>query len=192
MCCWAVASVCCSLWRVPVLPLNAAPANSELAYFVRQFRLTVPGLGVKVRTNLSLSIDANEKDHPEDVTLLRTQLMSLVRRLRRESRSDEKSWAQLMLLGAIDRHGGEATPSLLAESERMRSSNLAAALRELEADGLLVRTPDAEDKRRVRVRLTPAGLGLLQQSRTREAWLLAAMESCLTEQEQAQLIEAGR
>ncbi|XIF03119.1 MarR family transcriptional regulator [Serratia marcescens] len=64
-----------------------------------------------------------------------------------------------MLLGAIDRHGGEATPSLLAESERMRSSNLAAALRELEADGLLVRTPDAEDKRRVRVRLTPAGLG---------------------------------
>ncbi|RTF62372.1 MarR family transcriptional regulator, partial [Serratia marcescens] len=38
----------------------------------------------------------------------------------------------------------------------------------------------------------PAGLGLLQQSRTRrEAWLLAAMESCLTEQEQAQLIEAG-
>ncbi|RTF15458.1 MarR family transcriptional regulator, partial [Serratia marcescens] len=95
-----------------------------------------------------------KKDHPEDVTLLRTQLMSLVRRLRRESRSDEKSWAQLMLLGAIDRHGGEATPSLLAESERMRSSNLAAALRELEADGLLVRTPDAEDKRRVRVRLT--------------------------------------
>ncbi|WP_241171218.1 MarR family transcriptional regulator, partial [Serratia marcescens] len=87
-----------------------------------------------------------KKDHPEDVTLLRTQLMSLVRRLRRESRSDEKSWAQLMLLGAIDRHGGEATPSLLAESERMRSSNLAAALRELEADGLLMRTPDAEDK----------------------------------------------
>ncbi|MDF8316193.1 MULTISPECIES: MarR family winged helix-turn-helix transcriptional regulator [Serratia] len=133
-----------------------------------------------------------KKDHPEDVTLLRTQLMSLVRRLRRESRSDEKSWAQLMLLGAIDRHGGEATPSLLAESERMRSSNLAAALRELEADGLLVRTPDAEDKRRVRVRLTPAGLGLLQQSRSRrEAWLLAAMESCLTEREQALLIEAG-
>ena len=114
------------------------------------------------------------------MTLLRTQLMSLVRRLRRESRSDEKSWAQLMLLGAIDRHGGEATPSLLAESERMRSSNLAAALRELEADGLLVRagrrrqTPGAgaPDARR---------LGLLQQSRSRrEAWLLAAMESCLT------------
>ncbi|AWC73106.1 homoprotocatechuate degradation operon regulator%2C HpaR [Serratia marcescens] len=133
-----------------------------------------------------------KKDHPEDVTLLRTQLMSLVRRMRRESRSDEKSWAQLMLLGAIDRHGGEATPSLLAESERMRSSNLAAALRELEADGLLVRTPDAEDKRRVRVRLTHAGLGLLQESRSRrEAWLLAAMENCLTEREQALLIEAG-
>jgi DNA-binding MarR family transcriptional regulator len=133
-----------------------------------------------------------KKDHPEDVTLLRTQLMSLVRRLRRESRSDEKSWAQLMLLGAIDRHGGEATPSLLAESERMRSSNLAAALRELEADGLLVRTPDAADKRRIRVKLTAEGLRLLHESRVRrEAWLSGAMETCLTAEEQALLIKAG-
>ena len=114
------------------------------------------------------------------MTLLRTQLMSLVRRLRRESRSDEKSWAQLMLLGL----------SIATAARRRRrcwrnrsacAPLTAAALRELEADGLLVRTPDAEDKRRVRVRLTPAGLGLLQQSRSRrEAWLLAAMESCLT------------
>ncbi|CAI0719810.1 homoprotocatechuate degradation operon regulator, HpaR [Serratia entomophila] len=133
-----------------------------------------------------------KKDPAEEITLLRTQLMSLVRRMRRESRSDEKSWAQLLLLGAIDRHGGEATPSLLAESERMRSSNLAAALRDLEADGLLMRTPDAEDRRRVRVKLTPAGLGLLHESRARrEAWLCDAMASCLSGEEQALLIAAG-
>lgn len=128
----------------------------------------------------------------EEITLLRTQLLSLVRRMRREARSDEKSWAQLLLLGAIDRHCGEATPSQLAASERMRSSNLAAALRELEADGLLIRTPDGEDRRKVRVKLTPEGLRLLHESRTRrEAWLSGAMASCLTAEEQALLITAG-
>ncbi len=118
--------------------------------------------------------------------------MSLVRRMRRELRSDEKSWAKLLLLGAIDRHGNEATPSLLAESEGMRSSNLAAALRDLEAEGLLMRTPDAEDRRKVRVKLTPEGLCLLHESRVRrEAWLSDVMESCLTAEERAMLIMAG-
>ncbi|WP_224972067.1 MarR family winged helix-turn-helix transcriptional regulator [Acinetobacter oleivorans] len=118
--------------------------------------------------------------------------MSLVRRMRRETRSDEKSWAQLLLLGAIDRHGGMATPSVLAESEGMRTSNLAAALRTLEADGLLKRIRDAEDGRKVRVILTEKGLGLLHESRIqRETWLSNAMEYSLTTEEQKLLIDAG-
>ncbi|CAI3123375.1 putative HTH-type transcriptional regulator [Acinetobacter oleivorans] len=132
------------------------------------------------------------KKNPEEITQLRTQLMSLVRRMRREARSDEKSWAQLLLLGAIDRHGGMATPSVLAESEGMRSSNLAAALRTLETDGLLKRIPDAEDRRKIRVMLTQEGLSLLHESRARrETWLSNAMEHCLTAEEQTLLIAAG-
>lgn len=128
----------------------------------------------------------------EEITLLRMQLMSLVRRMRRESRSDEKSWGQLQLLGSIDRHGGDVTPSQLAESENMHSSNLAAALRDLETYGLLTRTPDANDRRKVRVALTPAGLRLLHESRVRrETWLFNAITSCLSDEERALLIAAG-
>src|SRR5262245_8389080 len=107
-----------------------------------------------------------------DITSFRTQFMNLARRLRREARSDERSWARLQLLGAIERARGTATPTMLAASESMRSSNLATALRELEAQGLIVRTPDTTDRRKVRVRLTAAGRGTLQANiDRRERWL---------------------
>jgi DNA-binding MarR family transcriptional regulator len=130
--------------------------------------------------------------YPPHITQLRMQLMSLARRLRREAQSDDQSWARLLLLGAIDRHGGAATPSRLAEAESMRSSNLAAALRDLEADGLILRTPDAEDRRKVRVQLSEAGRELLHANRARrERWLAEAVDACLTEEERARLIDAG-
>src|SRR5262245_26618413 len=91
-----------------------------------------------------------------DITRLQSQLMGVSRRLRREATADDRSWARLLVLGAIDRHGGSATPSVLAADEDMRSSNLAAALRALEARRLIVRTPDAGDRRKVRVRLSAA------------------------------------
>jgi DNA-binding MarR family transcriptional regulator len=118
--------------------------------------------------------------------------MNLSRRLRREAQTDDRSWSQLQLLGAIERSGDAATPSVLAESESMRSSNLAAALRELERDGLVVRTPDAEDRRKVRVRLTPTGRETLYENITRrEQWLAEAIEQSLTKEERALLFKAG-
>ena len=127
-----------------------------------------------------------------DITQLRTQLMGVFRRLRREATEDDRSWARLQVLGAIDRHGGSATPSVLAKDECMRSSNLAAALRSLEARKLIVRTPDTEDGRKVRLRLSVAGQRFLDDSRARgERWLTDATEACLTASERADLIKAG-
>jgi DNA-binding MarR family transcriptional regulator len=118
--------------------------------------------------------------------------MSVARSMRREGRSDHQSWARLLLLGAIDRHGGTATPSVLAANEGMQSSNLAAALRDLEANGWIARTPDAEDRRKVRVGLTDVGRALLYDNRARrERWLAEAMEACLSEEERARLLDAG-
>src|SRR5215468_3832060 len=99
-----------------------------------------------------------------EITSFRTNFMNLYRRLRREARSDERSWARLQLLGAIGRAGHSATPTMLAGSESMRSSNLAAMLRDLESEGLIVRAPDADDRRKVRVRLTPLGKKVLQEN----------------------------
>src|SRR5476651_1780527 len=113
-----------------------------------------------------------KKIKSSDITRLRVQVMSLSRRFRREDRGDEESWARLLLLGAIDRGGDNATPSSLAAGEGLRSSNLAAALRELEQRGLITRKPDAKDQRKVRVGLTAQGRTLLVESRARrEQWL---------------------
>jgi DNA-binding MarR family transcriptional regulator len=127
-----------------------------------------------------------------DITQLRSQLMGVSRRLRHEATADDRSWARLLVLGAIDRHGESATPSLLAADEGMRSSNLAAALRSLEARRLIVRTPDTEDRRKVRLRLSAAGRRFLDDSRARgERWLAEAINAYLTAGERAQLIKAG-
>jgi DNA-binding MarR family transcriptional regulator len=118
--------------------------------------------------------------------------MGVSRRLRREATADDRSWARLLVLGAIDRHGASATPSVLAADERMRSSNLAAALRSLEARKLIVRTPDTKDRRKVRLRLSAAGQRFLDDSRARgERWLTEAMDAYLTAGERADLIKAG-
>ena len=134
----------------------------------------------------------NSRPNPRDITELRTQLMAVSRRLRREAQTDDQSWARLLVLGAIDRHGDSATPSVLAADEGMQSSNLAAALRDLEAQKLIVRTQDAEDRRKVRVRLSAAGRKLLYDNRARrERWLTETMNACLTAAERADLIKAG-
>jgi DNA-binding MarR family transcriptional regulator len=74
----------------------------------------------------------------------------------------------------------------------MRSSNLAAALRSLEARKLIVRTPDIKDRRKVRLQLSAAGQRFLNDSRARgERWLTEAMDAYLKVSERADLIKAG-
>jgi DNA-binding MarR family transcriptional regulator len=127
-----------------------------------------------------------------DITRLRSQLMGVSRRLRHEATADDRSWGRLLVLGAIDRHGGSATPSVLAVDQGMRSSNLAAMLRSLEARKLIVRTPDDEDRRKVRIRLSPLGRKWLNDSRARrDRWLAESMAACLTAKQRGLLIEAG-
>ena len=118
--------------------------------------------------------------------------MELARRLRREAGSDEETWSRLLLLGAIDRYGERATPTTLAAAEGLRSSNLAKALRELEARELITRQPAAEDRRRVKVALTERGRAALDEVRgRRDRWLAAAMDTTLTAEERGTLAAAG-
>jgi DNA-binding MarR family transcriptional regulator len=125
-------------------------------------------------------------------SLLREQITSVVRRLRQETFADTLPWAQLTLLGAIVRLGAEATPAALAKAERLQSSNLAALLRELDAYRLITRSTDSQDRRKIRVSLTRKGYEVLEINRKqRDEWLANAIATCLDEDEQARLIEAG-
>jgi DNA-binding MarR family transcriptional regulator len=134
----------------------------------------------------------SRRSDQREIARFRSRFMDLFRRLRREAQSDDRSWARLSLLGAIARAEGQATPSMLAESESMRSSNLAALLRDLEAEGLITRVPDRKDGRMVRVRLTRAGRDLWRDNiERREHWLAEAVAQVLTERERERLFAAG-
>ncbi|SMF99334.1 MarR family winged helix-turn-helix transcriptional regulator [Burkholderia singularis] len=132
--------------------------------------------------------------HLQFACRLRGAVTGLNRRLRREAQNhaDPVQFSQLLLLGAIDRLGGDVTPSELAAAEQLRSSNLATLLRELEGNGHIERHADPHDGRKTRVSLTANGKRLLYGNRTkREEWLVRAMNECLTADERALLVAAS-
>src|SRR5512138_2385056 len=95
---------------------------------------------------------------------LRVVLGRLVRRLRAERRG--MPLAQVTVLGRLDRTGSSAI-SDLAAGERVRPQSMAATVAALLAAGLVSRTPDARDRRRVLIALTPAGVEALAADRRR-------------------------
>ena len=118
---------------------------------------------------------------------LRFVLGQLIRRLRAEHRFPLSHGA---VLGRLDREGPQSV-SDLATSERMRQQSMAQTVGELEADGLVGRRPDPEDRRRVLVSLTDKGLAALQADRRqREGWLASAIADDLSAEEQAVLRDA--
>jgi DNA-binding MarR family transcriptional regulator len=119
---------------------------------------------------------------------LRVVIGRLVRRLRAERR--DVSLAQLTVLGRLDRDGLEGI-SAIAAAERVRPQSIASTIVALEAAGLVTRRPDAGDRRRVVIELTPAGReALAADRRRREGWLAGAIDRDLTAAERRVLAEA--
>jgi DNA-binding MarR family transcriptional regulator len=80
----------------------------------------------------------------------------------------------------------------VADELQMTSSNVAAALRELDAAGFIRRERDAADARRVRLFVTERAAALVAAVRSeRDTWLGRAVESLLDEKEQRLLVRAG-
>lgn len=125
---------------------------------------------------------------PQSVaTELRAVLGQLLRRLRTDA---ARPTSQLAVLSRLDR-GGPQTTSGLAAAERMRPQSMAEIVAELQADGLVERTQDAADRRRLIVELTQEGRDFIRRERRRrEDWLSQAIAEELTPHEQAVLAEA--
>lgn len=126
------------------------------------------------------------------VSELRSRLQRVQRRLRHEvTPVGGLSRTAMRVLGAVSRLGG-AQPGQIADELGMISSNVAAALRELDAGGLIRRERDVVDSRRVRVLVTPAGEEAVAGFRSeRDSWLGRAIEATLSADEQHRLVEAG-
>jgi DNA-binding MarR family transcriptional regulator len=102
---------------------------------------------------------------------LRPVLLQVGRELRREAREVGVSPEQVSLLVAI-----KYTPGIgireLAARERVSAPALSNHIDRLERDGLVSRTPDTADRRRVGLTLTDEGQRVLRRVRSRRtAWL---------------------
>jgi DNA-binding MarR family transcriptional regulator len=103
---------------------------------------------------------------------LRPVLLRVGRELRREAREVGVSPEQVSLLVAIKYHPGAGVREL-AERERVSPPALSNRIDRLEQDGLVARTPSADDRRRVGLTLTDEGQRVLRRVRSRRtAWLV--------------------
>ncbi|KQQ62727.1 MULTISPECIES: MarR family winged helix-turn-helix transcriptional regulator [unclassified Microbacterium] len=125
-------------------------------------------------------------------TDLRMATFRLARRLRCARAVDAMSDAQLAVLATLRMHG-RRTITALAERERVTAPSMTNMINGLEEQGYVVRTPDAEDRRRVQVDITDAGTEIVAQTIKRRDELLADMlgELDFTEEELATLREAS-
>ena len=113
---------------------------------------------------------------------LRPVLLKLNRHLRREIHSLGVTGGQASLLFTIQGRPGIGVRELAA-LERMSAPGLAKYVGRLEAEGLIVREPSDEDRRRVGLRVSPEGERVLRSVKSRRtAWLAARLRG-LSEKE---------
>ncbi|MGF1424880.1 MarR family winged helix-turn-helix transcriptional regulator [Kitasatospora sp. LaBMicrA B282] len=134
--------------------------------------------------------DADAPSAAKLATELRACLGPLVRRLRQVRPDDELTLSQASVLARLDREG-PATASELAAGERIRPQSMGAIVAALREHGLIARTPDPADGRRVVVSLTEAGRARLRGTRQeRDRRLARAVDEELTAAERALLAGA--
>jgi DNA-binding MarR family transcriptional regulator len=119
---------------------------------------------------------------------LRLSATRLSRRLRREAAAGLTP-SQLSVLAVIETHG-PLTLGEVAELERLAPPSITRTVGKLEADGLVTRLDDPNDRRGVRVQATRRGIELLDESRRKKAAWLAARVSELDDDDRRRLVDA--
>lgn len=121
---------------------------------------------------------------------LRMATFRLARRLRAQRAVDTMSDGQFAVLAALKMHGLH-TLGELADRERVTAPSMNRTVNGLEEAGYLTRTTDDDDRRKVNIELTPAGLDVVQETvRRRDAWLESVLAD-LDEDEREVLARAA-
>jgi DNA-binding MarR family transcriptional regulator len=116
---------------------------------------------------------------------LRMLLQRVARRIRNNRADGAMSDTKMGVLFRVE--VSPATPSQLAERERVTPPSMNRTLNALEEAGLVARTPDPDDARKVIVTITPAGEALIAETRRlRTAWFSQRLAE-LTPDERAAL-----
>lgn len=128
---------------------------------------------------------------PQEVSDLRLGIMRLARRLRGESTSTGVTPSQLAVLGSLIRNG-PATPSEIAEQERISGPAVTRIIASLAQLGYVSRDPHPEDRRRAVISLTDEAREWIDADRERRnVWLRQRLAE-LTDDERETLLTAGR
>jgi DNA-binding MarR family transcriptional regulator len=121
---------------------------------------------------------------------LRILLGQLRRRLREQADPEDFTWSQKSALTRLERDG-PATVTALARAEGVRPQSMGATIATLEAAGLVIGAPDPRDGRQTLLSLTDACRDWIVASRAaREDWLLQAIQTKFSADEQAELARA--
>jgi DNA-binding MarR family transcriptional regulator len=121
---------------------------------------------------------------------LRIALGKLKRRLREQADPNDFSDSQKSVLLRLDRDG-PATVSALARAESVRPQSMRVTVAGLEAMGAVGSKPDPTDGRQALIDLTPELRKALNANRAaKDDWLLRALQTQLSPQEQAELAAA--
>lgn len=120
---------------------------------------------------------------------LKVAVGRIARRMRQLYGADEVTFSEASVLARLHKQG-PATPGALAVEERVRPQAMGATLLALEQRGLITRSPDLADGRRVQISLTAAGRSVIEdKSRAMHRRLAQLLAEELTVAEQRQLID---
>ncbi len=136
-----------------------------------------PG-GEQVATDLSLEQVAAE---------IRGTLAALYRRIRQTKQIGELTLPESSALSQL-RHNGPTTGATLAKLEQISPQSIAVTVASLEAKGLIQRSADPADGRRVILSLTSAGDATVEARRSARDQQFTRALGALTADERAQLL----
>lgn len=123
---------------------------------------------------------------------LRMSVFRLARRLRTHHLAGAQSFAQMVVLMRLSRHG-PATLSALAAAEGITPQSMARTVGNLVDGGMLARSPDPSDGRRILLSLTDKAEQMVHEFQSqRDNWLAATMSARLTPEECALLRVSAR
>lgn len=120
---------------------------------------------------------------------LHSAAIHLLRRLRREDAAMGLAPARLSALSVLT-FGGPMNLTTLASAEQVQAPTMTKVVQALEADGLVRREPDPDDKRGRRLIATARGRRILEEGRRRRVRRLAEELDALSQEDREALQKA--
>jgi DNA-binding MarR family transcriptional regulator len=130
---------------------------------------------------------------PDPLNVAEQLHSAAIRLLRRVRAADAESGLSAPKLSALSvlAFGGPASLTQLARAEQVRAPTMSKLVGDLEAEGLVAKRADREDKRGVRIEVTAKGRALMEEGRKRRLALLRKRLALLSRAELERLDEAA-